>query len=502
MDDYAPLIERAFSLEPREQSYVIENIEGEIPDFVRGTYYLNGPARFSRGGLNYRHWLDGDGMVCALRFESGRVQFTNRFVRSRKFVVEEEMGHPVFRAFGTAFKDFGAASEFDRLKRGIMLESPLNVSVYPYRGTLLAFGEQGLPFELDPLTLEARGEFNFEGRLNDVSPFAAHPKFDSITGEMFNFGIAFSSIEPQLNLYRFGADGQLLYRKRLPLVYPCSIHDFSLSQSYAVFYLSPYILNMEALARDGRTLMESLSWEPERGSRLLIVSRETGEQVTTLPIGNRYCLHLINCFEKDNRLTVDVLEMERPIYDQYQVVPDLFTDVCECQPVRFVIDVSNRELVKTSAIDYRLAPDFPSVSPRQFTQPYQDFWMLGISATGRCGRKFFDQLVHANWTSAQARDIYQTPPQHYLGGEPIFVGHPQDEKTGAIICQVFDAERVQSSFVIFDAFNVARGPIALLGLKDPTHLGFHASFDPLNINFLKSEFRRKQKQAGEPHERR
>ena len=75
MDDHAPLIERAFSFVPREQSYIIEDIEGEIPEFIRGSYYLNGPARFSRGGLNYRHWLDGDGMVCALCFDGERVRF-------------------------------------------------------------------------------------------------------------------------------------------------------------------------------------------------------------------------------------------------------------------------------------------------------------------------------------------------------------------------------------------------------------------------------------------
>jgi len=65
MQDYAPLLERAFSLDPCEQGYDVEAITGEIPDFVQGTYYLNGPARFGRAGLQYRHWLDGDGMVCA-----------------------------------------------------------------------------------------------------------------------------------------------------------------------------------------------------------------------------------------------------------------------------------------------------------------------------------------------------------------------------------------------------------------------------------------------------
>src|SRR5260370_42478250 len=101
MNDYAPFIERAFALEPREGSYVIENIEGEIPDFVRGTYYLNGPARFSRGDLSYRHWLDGDGMVCALRFESGGVKFTERLLRQTEFGAWREAGRPDFRAFRT-----------------------------------------------------------------------------------------------------------------------------------------------------------------------------------------------------------------------------------------------------------------------------------------------------------------------------------------------------------------------------------------------------------------
>lgn len=471
INDYAPFIERAFAREPEEMSYDVHMISGEIPDFLCGTYYLNGPARFSRGEFRYRHWLDGDGMVYALRFESGRVHFTNRFVRSEKFIAEERAGRPIFRTFGTAFQS-------DHLKRRIALESPVNVSVYPFNNRLLAFGEQGLPYELDPLTLETRGEFNFGRSLNDVSPFAAHPKFDTATREMFNFGVVFSATEPFLNVYRFDGQAKLISRQRVPLNYACSIHDFSLSHSYMIFYLSPYILDMSALALENRTLMESLSWKPERGSRLLIVSRQTGETVASLPTGSRYCLHLINSFEEGGRLTVDFLELARPIYDQYQVVPDLFTQVCEGQPVRLVIDMERRELVGRREIEYRLAPDFPSIDPRRAALPYDDLWMLGISATGRTGRKFFDQLVHANWSEKQARDIYCAPVYQYLGGEPIFIGDPNDERAGVVICQIFDARRETSAFAIFDAFDVARGPIAALQLKAPIHPGFHASFKP------------------------
>ena len=408
-------------------------------------------------------------MVCALRFEEGSVSFTNRFVRSRKFIAEEKSGSPIFRGFGTAFKG-------DLLKRRIMLESPVNVSVYPYRNSLLAFGEQGLPYELDPLTLETRGEFNFGGALNDVSPFSAHPKFDRKTGEMFNFGIAFSATDPLLHLYRFDAQGGLVYRRRLRLDYPCSLHDFGLSQSFAIFYLSPYLLNMNSFVLEGRTLMDSLEWEPERGSRLLVVSRETGALIASIPIGSRHCLHFINCFEAGNLLHMDVLELERPIYDQYQTLPDLFTDVCEGQPVRYVLDCTTGKLCERRELDYRLAPDFPSIDVCQAAHPYEHFWMLGISSTGQLGRKFFDQLVHASWDGDSPGDIYQSPPEHYLAGEPIFIPDPSRKAAGSIICQIFDGRKVEGFFAIFDASNVAAGPVARLRLETPIYLGFHATF--------------------------
>src|SRR5205085_4639914 len=119
--DYAPGLEQAFELDFQEATYPIHNIEGRVPSFVRGRYYVNGPAGFCNGPFRYRHWLDGDGMVCALRFDAGQVHFTSAFVRSTKFRVESEVRRPVFRAFGTTFPG-------DRLKRGIATESPINVS--------------------------------------------------------------------------------------------------------------------------------------------------------------------------------------------------------------------------------------------------------------------------------------------------------------------------------------------------------------------------------------
>jgi all-trans-8'-apo-beta-carotenal 15,15'-oxygenase len=469
--DYAPLLERAFARAPEEASYEVRAVRGAVPDYVRGTWYLNGPARFSRGGLAYRHWLDGDGMVCAVRFEGGRARFTSRYVRTAKLAAEEAAGRPLFRAFGTAFPG-------DRLKRGLATESPANVSVYPYAGALLAFGENSLPYQLDPVTLATRGPFTFGGQLNEVSPFGAHPKFHAATGDLLNFGVSFSPREPCLHLYRFAGPDRPADRWRLPLPYPCSVHDFALGGRFAVFYLTPYLLDLPRLMRDGHPTLECLTWRPELGSRLLIADAVTGDEVATVPLGRRFCLHLIGAFEEEGRLVVDVIEYDRPLYDQYQPLPWLFADVSRGTPARLLVDVEARQLLERRELDYPLAPDFPAIEPRAAERDPGHFWALGISAAGRPGRKFFDQLALLDWAVGGPRSVYRAPPWHYLAGEPVFVGDPGDGAAGVVLCPLFDAAECRSALALFDAFDLAAGPRATVPLESPIHLGFHASFHP------------------------
>ncbi len=465
--DHAPLLERAFERPPVESSYRIDRIAGELPGFLRGTYYLNGPARFERGGRRYAHWLDGDGMVCAFHFRGDGVRFVNRFVRSRKLTLEEEAGRPLFRAFGTSFPG-------DRLRHGIGLETPVNVSAYRFGGQLLAFGEQGLPYALDPETLETRGEHTFDGRLKAVSPFAAHPAFDHRSGEMFNFGVSFSPRHPAIHLYRFGADGEARYRRRIALDRPYSMHDFGLSASWAVFYVAPYVLETERLLRGSANVMDALRWRPELGSRLLIAAREDGSPRAEVPIGSGHCLHLIDCFERGRELVVDVLELDRPVYDQYRV-PHLFSDGRQARPVRLVLDPAAGKLVERLEFPYREMCDFPIVDPRLTGRDYREFWMLGIGASHEPGRKFFDRLVYADWSTGRTRE-YRAPRYRYLAGEPAFAPDPRRPGEGALLCPEYDAFNDDTTLLVFEPRRVDRGPVARLLLRHPIHLAFHASF--------------------------
>jgi carotenoid cleavage dioxygenase-like enzyme len=469
--DHAPGLDRVLGRVPDEHRGPARAIEGDLPAFLRGTLYLNGPGRFERGGVRFGHWLDGDGMVCALRLGADGAEVTNRWVRSTRWRAEEEAGRPLFRTFGTGFPG-------DRLGRGgVALESPVNVSIVPFAGRLLAFGEQGLPWELDPVTLETLGEHTFGGRLGPVAPLAAHPKVDPRTGEMIAFGVSFAASAPQLHVYRFGADGNLIYRKRLRLEHPCSVHDFAVSERHAVFHLSPYLLDISVLA-DGGTILDALSWRPELGGVLRVVARENGEEVAAVPLERGYSLHTVNAFEDgEGRLVVDLIELDRPVYGDYRL-PGLFAEVGEGRPVRLIVDLArgqSTQIVERREIPYRLAPDFPAIEPERAGRSCDDFWMLGLSATGRPGRKFFDQLVHARWSGGDP-DVWQAPAGLHPAGEPAFVADPEHPEGGAVLCPLFDTAREETAFAVFDARHVAAGPRATIWTGTLLPLAFHAAF--------------------------
>ncbi len=312
--DHAPLLEHCFLFDAVEGARPVRGIVGAVPPWLRGSYYANGPARFSRGGLRYRHWLDGDGMVCAMHFSDDGVEFVNRFVRTRKLEDEEAAGAPLYRTFGTAFPG-------DLLRYRMMLSSPVNVSVYPFAGTLLAFGEQSLPVELDPHTLDTRGVYDFHGRLNEVSPFAAHAKIDPRSGRLVNFGMAYSPKQPGIIVYEFERDGTLAHRRRHRISRPYANHDCGVTPEHVVFYLSPLLMDFDRFLA-GASVMASLEWVPDSGGEILVVPRAPGHgEAFSVAVGAGFCLHMINCFEADGVLTVDILELDSPIYPEYRTSP-------------------------------------------------------------------------------------------------------------------------------------------------------------------------------------
>lgn len=467
--DHAPLLERAFADEPVEGELPIEHIEGELPRGLAGTYYLSGPARFAAGELRYRNWLDGDGMVIAARFDASdggvpRVSVQQRFVQTAKLAAERNEGKALFRTFGTRFVG-------DRLVHGVTVASPVNLSAWPFTGKLLAFGEQGQPWELDPESLATRGPGTFGGAVTAATPFSGHPKVDPHTGELVTFGVSFAPQEPTLHLFRFAPDGALALRAKQRLPYPASIHDFALSTHHAVFHVAPHLLDLGAL-RGGSTVLEALSWRPELGSRLMVLRREDGALAADIALSDRYCLHLLNACDDGTRLTVDLVELDRPVYGDYHELPDLFVDPPMGRAVRYVVDLATGVLLSRRETPDLGTPDFPTLDRRFTARENDQGWLLQVPTSAEPGRSFFERLLHVRWDEGRIAGEWQTPRRTYLAGEPAFAPAAGDD--AALVVPLWDAAANRSALALFDPFDVAAGPRATVWLGARMPLGFHS----------------------------
>jgi carotenoid cleavage dioxygenase-like enzyme len=381
----------------------------------------------------------------------------------------------IYRTFGTAFPG-------DKLVHGIMLASPVNVSVAPWGGRLLAFGEQGLPYELDRVSLETRGPYTFDGKLLPVSPFSAHPKIDPETGVLYNFGVSFASREPSLSFYGFSPDGSTAVRQRAPLPYASSMHDFAISERWAAFFVSPYVLDVQGLRHEGRTLLECLEWRPSESSWWLILDRETGAEAGRWPVPAAHCLHLIHATDRpDGTLVVDILELDGPAYPHYQL-PDLYRQIPGGRAVRWRIDPRRGPLGREER-STPLSPDFPATRSWEVGRATRSTWLLGISHSARPGRKFFDEIARLDLETGSCTDRWRPPAGRYLAGEPAVAELDREtlhdysgESNVAILVPIWGPQS-GSEIAVFDGAHIAQGPVARIELERPLPLLFHSTFE-------------------------
>ncbi len=445
-------------------------VGGTLPSWAEGTLYLNGPGAFVRGGLTRQHWLDGDGLVRRLRFEGERAELHSRYVGTPRFQEEQATGTALFRSFGTAFPG-------DRLRRGLALYSCANVSVHPIAGRLLAFGEQSLPWRMDPATLETLGECTFRDRLTGIAPVSAHPKLDPRNGHICNFGTVFLFAGCRVTYLELDASLELRVLAETELPTSNLVHDCLISEHHAVLHLSDYRLDVMGFAKQGQSLLEAMHWTPGQESSLLVLSRETGTAVGRVPTGSTgFCLHAVNAFEHYGMLTVDLLEVDTPYFDRYFAGSGLLDGVGPTRLRRMTVDTRQWTLAGAETVDTGLHLDFPCVDRRQVGRHYRHAWLLGMPVERPGVPGFYDRLVRLDWQQAAAADCYQAPPGWFLAAEPQLIARPQRDDEGLLLCQGLDLERRRSSYLFFDAFDLARGPVARIDLPffDPPAL--HSAF--------------------------
>jgi carotenoid cleavage dioxygenase-like enzyme len=241
--------------------------DGEIPQEINGTFYRIQPDhRFPPIFEDDIHF-NGDGAVTAIHIQSGHVDFKQRFVHTDRYESETAERRALFGRYRNLYTD-------DELVKGV-IRTASNTNVVFWRGMLLAMKEDGPPFALDPLTLDTIGRYDFEGQVQSPT-FTAHPKFDSVTGEMVCFGYEAggngNDASNDIVVYTIDADGVKTEECWYKSPFCGMIHDCGITENYLVLPLTPLKCSLERLRKGGN----HWAWDPEEDQWYGVVPRRGG----------------------------------------------------------------------------------------------------------------------------------------------------------------------------------------------------------------------------------
>ena len=151
---------------------------GEIPKELDGTFYRIHVDPIMRPDPR-NGFTDGDGNLCAIRFQDGNVSMKVRYVETERYLLERKAGRRLFGIYRNPYTNDSSTFSAN--------DTPANTNVVYWNGNLLALAERGLPWAVDPDTLETRRYDPFGGKIK-TKTFTAHPKVDPKTNELVVWG--------------------------------------------------------------------------------------------------------------------------------------------------------------------------------------------------------------------------------------------------------------------------------------------------------------------------
>jgi carotenoid cleavage dioxygenase-like enzyme len=439
-------------------------VDGELPGWLAGTLVRVTPALLDPGGAPLRHWFDGLAMLNAFTIADGGVSYASRFLDSQAYRNVRDHGETRMRTFGSD----PCRTIFQRVSS---LFSPgmtdnCNVNVTRLGERWVAMTETPIAIEFDPETLATIGPRKWAG---DSSQATAHPHYDFDRREAVSYSARFGpSSSYRLFVTPDGAPEPREVAK-LGVREPAYMHSFALTDRYAVLFEQPLVVNPLKLALGKRSFIESYEWKPERGTRFLVIDRETGALRSTVEADAFFTFHSVNAFEEGGELVVDLVA-----YDDASIIDDLLLDKLRrrgAPPARGSLRRYRLPLDGGAASREDLSDEgmeLPRISYRARNgRDYRYVYAVGQRGSG------VDQLLKVD-----VRDR-STSVWHEDGcypGEPVFVPSPDSsaEDEGAILSVVLDSARERSFLLVLDAGDMTE----LARAEAPHHIpfGFHGDF--------------------------
>ncbi len=447
-----------------EEEIVVDDlpVRGELPPWLTGSLLRTGPAKFEAGDQRMRHWFDGLAMLHRFTFSGGAVSYGNRFLEGRSERAVRGDGRIAYPEFATD----PCRSLFKRVQTlfagGPEFGDNANVNVGKLGDRFFAMTETPISVQFDPRTLKSAGvPFMPPGQVT-----TAHPHADRTTGALLNYAL---HLGPRSE-YRFfwvapdGGEPQVV--GRIPVREPGYVHSFGLTERHFLLFEWPWLVNPVRLALGARPYAENFRFKPERGTRIFLVDRATGETSGPIVTDPFFAFHHVNAYEADGEIVVDV-----SVYPDAAIVEQLYLD-----RVRVGMPVQGAELRRFRIRDGRVTHERWIDEPLELAQinyeqhnerPYRYAWGVGY------GEGWIDRIVKAD-VGERSAQVWREPGLY--PGEPVFVGRPDQraEDDGVLLSVVLDPERGTSLLLVLDAADLTE----LARAEVPHHIpfSFHGRF--------------------------
>ncbi len=450
---YAPVV--------HETTAVDLEVVGEVPGDLTGAVVRNGPNAVFEPRGPY-HWFDGDGMVHAVWFREGRVSYRSRLIPTRGLAEELVAGRALFP---------GVMDRVDPERPIASMKDTANTDLVWHHGRLLALWYLcGEPHRLDPATLEPDGIDDFGGRR--TTTVSAHPKHDPRTDELVWFTLG--DVEPPYMTYGVcDPDGTLVHETPIDLPGPRAPHDITIADDVTILHDFPLYPDPVVLREHGHRVVR---FHPDEPTRFGVVGRrEDGVRVRWFEFEPGYVLHMVNAWRDGDWIVMDgCLQPDptiRPDPAEGPLASMLAYLRIRAHLHRWRMNLRTGEAREEQLDDLNVEFCLPDTA--RYGQPtrwsYHQHLPVGSRTVDFAGIVKYD---HTDGSS-----VRWDHPRGWMGSESPFA--PRDgaraEDDGYVLSFMSHLDG-RSELWVFDATDLAAGPVCRVALPSRVPAGFHATW--------------------------
>jgi carotenoid cleavage dioxygenase-like enzyme len=407
----------------------------------------------------------------SITFGNGTAQYRNRFVATIGLAAENEAGMPLWAGLAES-PSRSVRPDGWGARTGLKDSSSTDVVVHAGLAKT-SFYQCGDLYRLDPVTLADHGRESWAGNFPPEG-VSAHTKIDEHTGEMLFFN--YSTAAPYMHYGVVDAANDLVHYTPVPLPGPRLPHDMAFTENYAVLNDCPMFWDPRLLDKG----VHAVRYYPDLPTRFAVIPRRgDASSIRWFEAKPTYVLHWINAYEDGDEIVLDGYFQDQPSppsrpgdTEFEQMFRFLDLERMQSHAYRWRFNLATGATTEGYLHDRVL--EFGTVNGRHGGRPYR----FTYSMTGKPGWFLFNGLTRLDTHTGQLAE-YRFPDDVYASESPMAPrAGSTSEDDGYVVTFTTDLGNDSSECQIFDAQNIADGPVARVKLPERISSGTHACWAP------------------------